>query len=134
MLLCSSKVHNYLLKLTLFSIQTAGQLTVVRTRGVYYYYCSGPAFPLPVHAGSVRVYDLPTRVVLCHSQFSSGGSSLLWAPPTIDPTTTTLITGHQDGVLRWDSMIRTIILYMKTCMEQLRVFTVLLVCSKVYVT
>ena len=50
--------------------------------------------------GSVRVYDLPARQLLCHSRFASGGSSLLWAPLEVDPSASTLLAGFQDGVLR----------------------------------
>ena len=46
------------------------------------------------------MYDLPSRQLLCHSKFSSGGSSLLWAPLSVDPSATCLVIGFQDGVLR----------------------------------
>ena len=51
-------------------------------------------------AGSVRVYDLPSKQLLCHSQYTSGGSSLIWAPVTIDPSATTIFAGFTDGVVR----------------------------------
>lgn len=50
--------------------------------------------------GSVRVYDLPSKQLLCHSQYTSGGSSLIWAPVTVDPSATTIFAGFTDGVIR----------------------------------
>ena len=50
--------------------------------------------------GSVRVYDLDSRDLLCHTHFSGGGASLIWAPPTVESTFTTLLAGFRDGVMR----------------------------------
>ena len=50
--------------------------------------------------GSVRVYDLPSKQLLCHSQYTSGGSSLIWAPVIVDPSATTIFAGFTDGVVR----------------------------------
>lgn len=50
--------------------------------------------------GSVRVYDLPNKQLLCHSQYTLGGSSLIWAPVTVDPSATTIFAGFTDGVVR----------------------------------
>ncbi len=61
------------------------------------------------------MYDLPSKEVLCHSQFSSGGSSILWAPPSVDPTTITLITGHQDGVLRCMCVCACVCVCVRVC-------------------
>ena len=55
--------------------------------------------------GSVRVYDLESNKVLCHSKYTSGGNSLIWAPLSVDPNGLTLITGHSDGVLRYSILI-----------------------------
>ena len=48
----------------------------------------------------MRVYDLPSKQLLCHSQYTSGGSSLIWAPVTVDPSATTIFAGFTDGVVR----------------------------------
>ena len=53
-----------------------------------------------VLVGSVRVYDLPSKQLLCHNQYTSGGSSLIWAPLTVDPSATTIFAGFTDGVVR----------------------------------
>ena len=50
--------------------------------------------------GSVRVYNLKHKKVLCHSKFASGGSVLIWAPLSVDPAGVTLLTGYSDGVFR----------------------------------
>ncbi len=50
--------------------------------------------------GSIRVYDLPEKKLLCHSEFASGGSALMWAPIEIDEQAVTLIAGFADGVVR----------------------------------
>ena len=55
---------------------------------------------IPVHVGSVRVYDLPSKQLLCHSQYASGGSSLIWAPVAVDPSAMTIFAGFTDGVVR----------------------------------
>ena len=55
--------------------------------------------------GSVRVNDLESNKLLCHSKYTSGGSSLIWAPLSVDPNGLTLITGHSDGVLRYSILI-----------------------------
>ena len=54
-----------------------------------------------VALGSVRVYSLPDKQVLCHSEFASGGSSLIWAPVSVDAQAVTIIAGFTDGVLRY---------------------------------
>jgi WD40 repeat protein len=50
--------------------------------------------------GSVRVYDMANDKVMCHTKYPSGGSSLIWAPSSVDINGYTLITGHTDGVVR----------------------------------
>ena len=50
--------------------------------------------------GSVRVSSLESSEVLCHVKYPSGGSSLVWAPLTVDSSGMTLIAGFTDGVLR----------------------------------
>ena len=50
--------------------------------------------------GSVRVYDFESAKVLCHTKYPNGGSSLLWAPLSVDASGLTLLTGYGDGVLR----------------------------------
>ena len=52
-------------------------------------------------SGSVRVYNLPEKELVCHSEFASGGSTVLWAPTTIDQQAVTIIAGFTDGVVRW---------------------------------
>lgn len=47
------------------------------------------------------MYDLPEKQLVCHSEFVSGGSTLLWAPITIDSQAVTIIAGFVDGVVRW---------------------------------
>ena len=51
-----------------------------------------------VVSGSVRVYDLESKAVMCHARYSSGGSALLWPLLSGDST---LIAGFQDGVVRY---------------------------------
>lgn len=46
------------------------------------------------------MYDLPEKKLVCHSEFASGGSALLWAPTTIDDQAVTIIAGFADGVVR----------------------------------
>jgi WD40 repeat protein len=53
------------------------------------------------HDGSVRVYDLGSKELLCHTQFSGGGASLIWAPTTVETPTTTILAGFRDGILRY---------------------------------
>lgn len=59
-----------------------------------------PSHTPTVIAGSVRVYDLATRELLCHTHLSGGGASLMWAPPTVESPSTTLLAGFRDGVMR----------------------------------
>ena len=47
------------------------------------------------------MYDLPTKQLLCHSQYTSGGSSLIWAPVSVDESATTIFAGFSDGVVRY---------------------------------
>ncbi len=54
----------------------------------------------PLLPGSVRVYNLSNKQLLCHSEFVSGGSSILWAPCSVDPQAVTIIAGFVDGVIR----------------------------------
>ena len=46
------------------------------------------------------MYDLPEKKLLCHSEFASGGSTLMWAPIEVDKQAITLIAGFTDGVVR----------------------------------
>ena len=47
------------------------------------------------------MYSLPEKQLLCHSDFSSGGSSIIWAPTSIDEEAVTIIAGFSDGVIRY---------------------------------
>ena len=40
------------------------------------------------------------KAVLCHSKFAGGGSTMLWAPLSVDKDGLTLLTGFADGVFR----------------------------------
>ena len=40
------------------------------------------------------------KAVLCHSKFAGGGSTMLWAPLSLDKDGLTLLTGFADGVFR----------------------------------
>ena len=68
---------------------------------VFIYTCILLLLYIIVHVGSVRVYDLESNKLLCHSKYTSGGNSLVWAPLSVDPNGLTLITGHSDMVLRY---------------------------------
>ncbi len=46
------------------------------------------------------MYNTETKEVLSHRDFPSGGSSLLWAPISVDGEACTIICGHTDGVVR----------------------------------
>ncbi|CAH8587804.1 unnamed protein product [Schistosoma curassoni] len=50
--------------------------------------------------GKVCIYDIVQKKILVSRRFPSGGSSLIWSPPQVDPKGKILIVGHQDGVLR----------------------------------
>ncbi|CAH8582329.1 unnamed protein product [Schistosoma rodhaini] len=50
--------------------------------------------------GKVFIYDIVQQKVLVSRRFPSGGSSIIWSPPQVDPKGKILIVGHQDGVLR----------------------------------
>ena len=50
------------------------------------------------------MYSLPDKQVLCHSEFVSGGSCLLWAPICVDKKAITIIAGFTDGVVRCISL------------------------------
>ena len=54
------------------------------------------------YVGSVRVYNVPEKKLLCHSEFASGGSALIWAPIEVDEQAVTLIAGFVDGVVRYE--------------------------------
>ncbi|XP_060071995.1 cilia- and flagella-associated protein 44-like [Ylistrum balloti] len=49
---------------------------------------------------TVRVFDYLQQKQLCEMKFSSGGSSLLWAPQVVDPKGATVLAGFMDGVVR----------------------------------
>ncbi|TNN07796.1 Cilia- and flagella-associated protein [Schistosoma japonicum] len=50
--------------------------------------------------GKVCIYDIVQKKILVSRRFPSGGSSLIWSPPQVDPKGKILVVGHQDGVLR----------------------------------
>ncbi|KAK4471015.1 hypothetical protein MN116_006515 [Schistosoma mekongi] len=50
--------------------------------------------------GKVCIYDIVQKKILVSRRFPSGGSSLIWSPPKVDPKGKILVVGHQDGVLR----------------------------------
>ncbi|XP_061589187.1 cilia- and flagella-associated protein 44 [Cololabis saira] len=49
---------------------------------------------------SVRVFDFLTKRELTTSHFNQGGTTLSWAPLSINPNGSLLVTGFQDGVVR----------------------------------
>ncbi|CAL8106722.1 unnamed protein product [Calicophoron daubneyi] len=50
--------------------------------------------------GRICIYDLVKKKTIVCRRFPSGGSRLIWSPPTVDPKGKTLIAGFQDGVVR----------------------------------
>ncbi|KAK3588814.1 hypothetical protein CHS0354_028462 [Potamilus streckersoni] len=49
---------------------------------------------------TVRVFDCLQKKQLCEVRYPSGGTSLLWASPVVDPKGGTLLVGFEDGVVR----------------------------------
>ncbi|XP_074652110.1 cilia- and flagella-associated protein 44-like isoform X2 [Tubulanus polymorphus] len=64
---------------------------------------TSPVSHLVATAGAdctVRVYDYTTHTQLCESKYTSGGTTLLWPPETVDPKGSSVIAGFEDGVVR----------------------------------
>ena len=51
--------------------------------------------------GSVRVCQFESSEILCHVKYPGGGSSLIWAPLSVDSSGLTLVAGFTDGVVRY---------------------------------
>ncbi|XP_048588414.1 cilia- and flagella-associated protein 44-like isoform X2 [Nematostella vectensis] len=49
---------------------------------------------------TVRVYDYLSKKQMCQSRYSTGGTSLLWVPKSVDSNGTKILAGFNDGVVR----------------------------------
>ncbi|KAJ8375455.1 hypothetical protein SKAU_G00060350 [Synaphobranchus kaupii] len=57
---------------------------------------------------SVRIFDFLAKKELTTSQYSQGGTALIWAPRSISPRGAVLVVGFEDGVVRLLELYRSV--------------------------